>query len=75
MFNKLSSKDDPAALAYEAAQRDAAGYEDEAWMIEHEPALAKMISGFIQRIVDRRDRRTPDTWLAIGTLSQYIRQF
>ena len=31
MFNKLFSKDDPAALAYEAAQRDAAGYEDEAW--------------------------------------------
>ena len=42
-------------------------------VIEHEPALAKMISGFIQRIVDRREQRAPDTWIAIGTLSQYIR--
>ena len=73
MSAKLFSKDDPAALAYEAAQRDAAGYEDEAWVIEHEPTLAKMINGFIQTLTEHRDRRATDAWYALAAFSQILR--
>jgi len=73
MSNKLFSKDDPAALAYEAAQRDAAGYEDEAWVIEHEPTLVKVINEFVHRFTARRDQRAADAWLALGALAQIIR--
>lgn len=43
MCNKLFLKDDPAALAYEAAQRANAGYEDEARVIKQKPTLAETI--------------------------------
>jgi hypothetical protein len=73
MSNKLFSKDDPAALAYEAAQRDAAGYEDEAWMIEHEPTLLYIVNEFVHRFIEHRDQRAADAWLALGALAQIIR--
>ncbi len=75
MFNKLFSKDDPAALAYEAAQRAAAGYEDEARMIKHEPSLAETINKFVHRFSERRGQRSADAWMGVRQLPGALRRW
>lgn len=75
MCNKLFPKDDPAALDYVVAQRAAAGYEDEAWMIKHESGLAEMIYKLFIHFSRRGRQGFVDAWKGVRQVPGALRRW